>query len=229
MGNADWKDWSEGWLKEGYFISYRKAMTIYYEHVARRDLAHYEWDWSDVEGVAQAIAALSASGPVVPTFLEVTQEYDADTYENRVWQVIFGIKSQAYIYIELPSDTHRHGLPKIPKPRENMRRISHYEEWMSPFDEPTFLTEHFMMRPGLDRIGFEAYNPNAQPIQAGDLTLNFFVNRMATERVGTVSSTGVLLPTSDRWRETLDKLWKRLIPVRPITLYPVQAPAEAHH
>lgn len=228
MGNADWKDWSDGWIKNGHFLSYRKAMIIYYEHVSRRELSHYEWDWSDAEGHAQAIPALDSRGPVIPSFLEVTQEYDPDTKENRIWQLIFGLSAQALIYIQLPADTDRHGLPKIPKPRDDMRRVCHFEDWMSPFDEPTFLTEHFMMRPGLDRIAFEAYNPNEQAIQAGDFTLNFFVNRMVTERVGTVKN-GVLSPTSDRWRETLDKLYKRLIPVRPITLYPVQAAAEAHH
>jgi hypothetical protein len=225
---ADFKDWSEGWIKEGYYISFLKANEYYFERVVMRDLLHYEWDWSDPEGNLEAIPALQDAGPVVPEFLEVTKEYDPDKNENRIWQVIFGIKGQVYIYVELPADTHRHGLPKVPKPRSNLPRVSHFEEWMSPFDEPSFITEHFMMRPDLDRIAFSAYNPNNQVAQEGKVTLNFFINSMVTERVGTVVN-GSLNPTSSRWQETLDKLWRGLIPCRPITLYPVTMPAEAHH
>jgi len=226
MGNLDFKDWSDGWLKEGHFISYLVANVHYFEHVLMRQLAHYEWDWSDANGVAETILANSEAGPVVPTFLEVTKEYDPRTGENRIWQVIWGMKGQVYLYVELPTDTHIHGLPKMPKPRTDHRRVSHFEEWMSPFNEPSFITEHFMMRPTFDRIAFSAFNPNDQ--KETNLVLNFFINNIITERVGTVTN-GAIEPFSDRWAETLDKLWKRLIPCRPITLYPVQMPAEAHH
>ena len=139
--------------------------------------------------------------------------------------MLFGIRGQVYIYVELPTDTHRHGIPKVPKPRTNLREVSHFEEWMSPFHEPSFITEHFMMRPDLDRINLSAYNPH--DIAQTDVALNFILNKMVTERVGTVTN-GVQAPISGRWTETLDRLWRRLIPVRPITLYPVVAPAEAH-
>jgi hypothetical protein len=217
---SDFKDWSDGWIKPGYYISFVLGNTYHFEHVLMRDLAHIEYDWYE------EIAALSESGPKVPEFLEVTKEYDPDTCENRVWQVIFGIYGQAYVYVELPTDIHRHGIPKIPKPSSDFRRVSHFVEWMSPFDEPTFLTEHFMMRPTYDRINFSAYNPNDEVIRS--LKLNFFINRMITERIGTVTN-GTQKATKDRWTETLDKLYRHLIPCTPITLEPVRAPAEAHH
>lgn len=222
MAEHDWKDWSR-WLQEGFFISYIRDNARYYEHIVSRDLAHWEYDWPE------AIAPLQTSGPDVPDDLEITRGYDPSSNSNNIWQLIFGIQSQAYIYIELPTDTHRHGIPKIPKPSSSMRRVSHFEEWMSPFKEPTFLTEHFLMRPGLDRMGFDAYNPQDVTIPSGadnGLKLNIFIAKMVTERIGTESQ-GVLTPANARWKETLDKLWRRVIPHKPITLMPVRLPAEA--
>ena len=226
MVDIGWKEWSDGWIKEGYFISYLKDGVHYFEYVLMRDFGHYEWEWGyPPEAAPQTILAGQESGPYVPDYLELTKAYDEKTKLNQIWQVIWGMKGQVLLYVELPTDTHRHGIPKVPKPRTNLRRVSHFEEWMSPFDEPCFITEHFMMRPDLDRINFSAYNPNAQ--DEPDLVLNFFLNKMVTERIGTVTN-GVQEPTSDKWSETLDKLYRRLIPVRPISLYPVMAPAEAH-
>lgn len=219
LGNLDWKDWSDGWIKEGYYISFLKDGVLYYERVSLRDLGHWEYDWFE------SINPSSESGPRVPELLEITKGYDEKTNSNQIWQLIFGIQSQAYIYIELPTDLHRHGIPKLTKPGTVTYRVSHFEEWMSPFDEPSFITEHFMMRPDLDRLNLSAYNRNPQPLT--DVVLNFFINKMITERVGTVQN-GVKTATSSRWEEVLDKLYRGLIPVRPISLYPVRAPAEAH-
>ena len=214
---ASWKDWSDGWLREGYFISYLREGVRYYEHVIQRDWAHWEYTWPET------ISAGSPSGPFVPAQLEVTKGYDPRTNTNRIWQMIFGIKGQVYIYVELPTDVHRHGIPKVPKPSSTMREVSHYEEWMSPFKEPSFITEHFMMRPETFRIAFSAYNPNEIDIRP---KLNIFIAKMITERIGHVEN-GRLVPAQDRFREVLDKLYRRVIPHRPITLMPVRAPAEA--
>jgi hypothetical protein len=212
---ADWKEWSHGWLLEGMFISYVRNRTRYYEYVIARDIAHYEYEWHET------IQAGKTSGPKVPDYLVVTLGYDEATNENQIWQLIFGIKGQVYIYIELPTDLHRHGLPKVPKPTPDLRQISHFEEWMSPYQQPSFVTEHFMLKPGLDRIAFSAYNPQDIDIKPW---LNIFVNKMITERIGTEYE-GVLTPTANRYKEILEKLYKRLVPHRPITLMPVRAPA----
>jgi len=214
---GDWKEWSE-WLKEGYYISYIKDGVRFYEHIIARDLAHYEIDWfEDINPGAE-------SGPHVYEPLEITKGYDEKTNLNMIWQLIFGIKGQAYIYLELPTDTHRHGIPKVPKPSANMREVSHFEEWMSPFYEPSFITEHFMMREDLYNINWSAYNPEATVIR--DLRLNLFIAKMITERIGEESQ-GVVTASSTRWSEILDKLAKRVIPHRPLTLMPVRAPAVA--
>lgn len=129
-----------------------------------------------------------------------------------------------YIYIELPTDQHRHGIPKVPKPSAAKRTVSHFEEWMSSFLEPSFLTEHFMMRTETFKIGLDAYNPNT--IDMPGVKLNFLIAKLETERIGTVEN-GVPTPTKDIWNETLDKLHRRVIPHRPITILPVFAPAAA--
>jgi len=211
---GDWKKWSE-WLKEGYYVSYPRANTRYYEHIIARDLAHYVYDWHEI------ISAGSTSGPIVPNSLVVTKGYDSADNTNRIWQMIFGIDTQVYIYIELPTDIHRHGIPKIPKPSADVRAVSHFEEWMSPYKEPSFVTEHFMMKPGYDRIGFDAYNPHDIDLRP---RLNIFIARLMTERIGTERN-GVLTPTSNRFKELLDRLHRRLIAHRPLTLMPVRAPA----
>lgn len=219
MGNVDWKDWSEGWLKPGYFISYIREGVRYYEHIIQRDFGHWEYNWPET------IVSNSTSGPHVPQNLEITRGYDAKTNLNRLWQMIFGIKGQVYIYVELPTDVHRHGTPKVPKPSTAMRRVSHFTEWMSPFMEPSFITEHFMMRPDASQIAFDAYNPD-DTINQPSVRLNIMLGKMVTERIGTVQN-GTQTPSQPRWTDVLDKLYRRIIPHRPITIQPVRAPAEA--
>jgi len=219
---TDFKDWSEGWLREGWFLTYFRDNTRFYEHIVARDFAHYEYDWPET------ISALSTSGPYVPDDLEITKGYDASNRSNQLWQLIFGIKGQVYIYVELPTDIHRHGLPKRAKPSSDLREVSHFEEFMSSFHEPTFMTEHFMMRPDTLKIDFSAYNP--QNIAMPNVKLNIMINKMITERIGTIEVSGssvVQIPANEQYREVLDKLYRRLVPCRPITLLPVRAPAEA--
>lgn len=211
----DWRDWSN-WLQEGYFVSYLRDGIRYYEHIIARDYAHWEYEWPE------DIAATTDSGPFVPDDLEITSGYNKEMNVNQFWQLIFGIKGQAYIYIELPTDLHRHGIPKEPKPSTTMRKVSHYEEWMSSYIEPTFITEHFLMRPECQQIAISAYNPNA--IAMTDLWLNIMIAKCLSERIGT-EDRGVLTPTSSRWQEVLDKLYRRVIPHRPISLMGVRGPA----
>jgi len=214
---GDWKEWS-AWLREGHFVSFvhPEEKARIYEHVIARDLAHYVYEWPET------VAAGEESGPHVPDDLEVTQGYDERANTNRIWQLIFGIKGQVYIYVELPTDIHRHGLPKVPKPSRTLREVSHFEEWMSPFHEPSFITEHIMVRPWTDRIAFTAYNPTDVDLRP---RLNIFVNRLVTERIGVERPDGTLEPAKPKFREVLEKLAKRVVPHRPLTILPVRAPA----
>lgn len=208
--------WSD-WLKEGQYVSYMQDSARIYEHIVMRDLAHYVYTWPEL------IVPGAVSGPFVPAELEITRGYDARTNTNQIWQLIFGIKGQAYIYIELPTDIHRHGLPKIAKPSSAYRAVSQFEEWMSSFLEPTFITEHFMMRPEAYNIGFDAFNPLTIAIRPD---LRILIAKLGTERIG-VEEDGVLTPTSPRWSDTLEQLYKRVKPQRPLSIMGVRAPAEA--
>lgn len=222
---VDWMDWSS-WLLEGHFISYMAEAGRMYEHVVARDLAHWEYDWPE------DIVTNRESGPYVPDDLEITRGYNekSGSILNQLWQVLFGFNQQVYVYVELPTDLHRHGIPKEPKPGTHNWRTSHYEEWMTPFFEPSFLSEHYMMRPTCIQIAFSAYNPNT--ITTQDLRLNFFINKLITERIGmeivSEETGGVILQeTRSRFKEVLEKLYKRLTPCRYISLVGVRAPAEA--
>lgn len=231
--SGDYKDWSSpasSWLKEGYFVSYLRDGIRYYEFILSRDLGHYVYLWPET------VSANAESGPNVPNDLEITRGYDVRTNTNRIWQVIFGIKGQPLIYVELPTDIHRHGIPKQPKPSTALRMTSHFTELMSPYEEPTFLTEHIMMRPITQYIAFSAYNPN--DIDITDLKLNIFIAKLITERVGQEQYGELATPVlagdergtaklKAKWQETLKKLWQRQIPHRPLTLMPVRAPAAA--
>lgn len=225
---GDYRDWTgpeSPWLREGHYVSYRKDGFIYYEHIIARDLAHYKLKLGP-------IAPGGDYGPSVPSDLVMTIGYDPDTTLNRIWQKIFGIKGQVYLYIELPTDTHRHGLPKKPKPSLTLREVSHFEEYMSPFYDPSFLTEHIMMKPGFDRINLSAYNPHSITISP---ELNIFIANCVSERIGT-DQYGELRTVSvpdnpalteklrDKWQDTLERLYRRQIPCRPLTLMPVRAP-----
>ena len=111
-----WVEWSQGWIKTGFFISYYMEGVKYYEYVVARDFAHYVYTWHE------SVAPGEESGPTVISNLLITRGYDSKTNLNRIWQVIFGIRGEVYVYVELPTDIHRHGLPKIPKPTTEMKQ-----------------------------------------------------------------------------------------------------------
>ncbi len=217
---GDWKQWSYGWLREGDYLSYTLNGVTYYERVFMKDFGHYVY-------ALPSIPAGETTEGNIPDDMEVTRGYDERTHLNYIWQIIFGIKGQAYIYIQLPPDMKRHGTAKMPWHSRVKRDVAHFEEWMSPFHEPTFITEHFLKRPETYRISFDAYNPSDISITP---ELNFMIAKLVTERVGTESygAAGLeLRSTEPRWEEVLRKLYQRQIPCRPITILPVRMPATA--
>lgn len=214
----DWRDWSNGWIKNGHYISFIRDGMAYYEYVLARDLGHWDYPWHETVSVG------GTSGPFTPANFEITKGYEKSTGLNRIWQWIFGIKGQVYVYLELPSDTHRHGIPKQVKPSSTFRTVSQFQEFMSPYMQPHFITEHFLMRPIAIEATFEVYNPCA--IDQTAIRLNFFINKMITQRIGTVRN-DTKTPTHPRFTTLLQKLHNHEIPCRPITIEPVRAPAEA--
>jgi hypothetical protein len=197
--------------------------------VTTRDWAHYVYTWPET------IASGEVSGGYIPDDLELTRGYDEANNLNHIWQIIFGIKGQAYVYVQLPTDLKRHGTAKRPWHSSAHREVAHFEEYMSPYHEPTFVTEHFLIRPETYRISFDAYNP--LDIDLTDLKLNFIIAKLVTERVGTeeygvlstpvVSSREKTAKLKAKWEDVLNKLYKKQIPCRPISILPVRMPAEA--
>ena len=204
------KEWSSGWIQEGNFLSYLDRGIRRYYFVKRRDFAHIEHEFD-------AVDPLSATDPVTVSDLEITESY------TQLWQLIFGISPDIYVYVWIPAEEARHGVAKRPLPSATLMEVGHFEHWMSPWDEPDWCTEHFLQRPLAPLIAFSFYNPHDIAVKP---TLNFFVNKMELEHIGDEED-GKLTPAKDIYKETLDKLHRKVIPHRPITLTAVKARAEA--
>ena len=205
--------WSPGWLVEGHFISYEDPVdeVVRYAFIKKREFAHYEYTWPE------AVEPGVLSGTETVTNLEVT------VIRKQVWQIIFGFKEKGRYYVHLPVDVDRHGIAKRAKPTLAFPTVAHYEEWMSPWDNPDWITEHFLIRPITPTIAFSYHNMNPVAVTP---RINFFINKCDLELLG-YEKEGALYPAQDRYREILDKLYRRVVPHRPLSLMPVRAPAEA--
>ncbi len=205
------EEWSPGFLVEGYFISYADGALRRYEFISHRELAHYEYTWPEI------IAAAAFTGPFTIADLESTET------RTQIWQLIFGISHDVYIYTHIPTDKDRHGVAKIARQTSTMRTVGHFEEWMSPWDQPDWCTEHFLLRPITDRIAVSSYNFQDISLKP---KLNVFLNKCQLRHIG-YEKEGKLFPDKAYYKETLEKLYRKQIIHRPITLKGVEAVAEA--
>lgn len=205
-----------GWLNEGHFYSFLdNDLVRHYFMVLARDWAHIEYHWEE------DVAAGAVSGPFTPADLETTKE-------DQLWQIIFGIKPDAYIYVYMPTDIARHGVAKRTTGTSSLREAGHYKMQDSPFERPSFYTEHFLVKPYTPFISFQAYNPQNISFKEdyNPIKLNFKIAKCVMENIGTEDRNGEMEAAHSRFNETLDKLHRRVIPHRPLTLYPVRAPAK---
>lgn len=217
--------WTSRWILEGDFISYIDqtiGMTRYY-FVRRRDFAHLEWEfgWPEVAEEDRPIAPGQIGGPYTFQQIKPTKWSEA-TNQGQIFQLIFGIKPNVFVYIQLPSDTKRHGTPKLPWHKRTLRKVAHFTMQMSPYDRPTFFTEHFLVPKLCDLAGFEAYNPLDKTVLP---YLNFYINKLEVEWVGDVAPDGTRTPSSGRYADVLENLYRRVAKFRPITLESVRAAA----
>jgi len=210
---AGFEEWA-GWLKEGLFYSYRERQERHYFNVLFRDWAHFEYTWEE------DVAAGGFSGPVTINDLETTKE-------NQIWQVIFGLNKDVNMYVHLPTDIDRHGVAKRPKQTATFRNVGHYGIQDSWWYRPSFVTEHFLLKPEVPFIAFSAFNPRniAFLEDFSPIMLNIYIAKCEMERIGTVTS-GEQAPAHARFTETLDKLYRRVLRHRPLTLVPLRAPAK---
>ena len=179
------------WLEEGFFIrlatpEFQKKEFYFIDQIER---ARYVYKW------AVAIATDTEIGPVNVEDLKPLST-------NRLYQCVFGIKTAAYVYLNLPLNTRLWGTDKKPIATSTLREVGFRDHEESPFDHPSFITEFFLMKNGsFDYPAFHAYNPTERSLRP---ELNILLNKMVIEKV--------VDPV------TLEKLERRLIPYRPVTL-----------
>lgn len=179
------------WLEEGYFIRLFTPETgkkIFY-FITHTEPARYIYTW------AATIAKNTEDGPREVEDLKPLAI-------NRLYQGIFGIKTACYIYLNLPINTRMWGTDKKPIAVSSLREVGFRDQNESPFEYPSFVTEFFLQKNGsFDYPAMFAFNPTERTLKP---QLNFLLNKMVIEPV-----------TDD---EVLEKLGRKLIPYRPITL-----------
>ena len=211
--------WSK-WLVEGNYFSYYDQVVKKYFFVKRRDFAHYEWEWGfpEVPAEARVVSSMTPSGPYICPHVKPTKP-------SQVYQFIWGQKPDVWIYVELPTQTKRHGLPLRRWPNKMLREVAHFTQQMSPYDRPSFITEHFLVPKLCDLAEYTCFNPLDIDVIP---YMNFYVNKINAEHIGdeyVKDETLVLEPAKSYYTEILDRLHRKLVYHRPITLMGVVAPA----
>lgn len=179
------------WLEEGFFI---RLWTPEFEKkefyfIERTESSTYQYKW------AAAVSSNTEDGPRNVEDLKPLAT-------NRLCQCIFGIKTAALIYLNLPPNTRLWGTDKKPIATSSLRELGFKDQEDSPFRYPSFSTEFFLMKDGsFDFPAFHAFNPTERTLRP---VLNILMNKMVIEKV--------VEP------DALLKLKKKLIPYRPITL-----------
>lgn len=118
------------------------------------------------------------------------------------YQVIFGIKPNAWIYINIPADTRLGGIAEESIARTGFREIGAITQDMSPYKNPDFVTELVLQKDtSYEYPALYGYNPTNLPLRP---EIKFLVNKIEPE------------PITDP--ETIDLMKKRRIVFRPMTL-----------
>jgi hypothetical protein len=138
-------------------------------YVLNAEFAHYEYKWS------KDVSVNTESGP------ENIEDLEPGRKEV-IYQVIFGIKpAKAYIYVAIPTDVRLYGVAEEAIPRDGFREVGAITGEMSPYDEPDFITELFLMKDtSYEYPSLYAYNPTNKPIRP---QLKFLVNKIEPEEI----------------------------------------------
>jgi len=178
-------------LEEGFFLRLTtpERKTKEFYFVDRAVIARYVFTWP------ATIAKDTEDGP---RNVEDLKPLAID----RLYQGIFGIKTACYIYMNLPLNARLWGTDKRPIASSSLRAVGFRDLNDSPYENPTFMTEFFLQKDGsFDYPAMYAYNPTERTLEP---KLNFLINKLEIEKVTE--------PV------VLEKLEKKLIPYRPITL-----------
>lgn len=179
------------WLSEGFYLRVYSPETGEFTFfvVEQREPSIYVHKWSE------KIATNEESGP---EDLENLKPLNL----NRLDQVIFGIKGGCLIYLNLPHETRRWGTDKKPKATSDLRELGYVDEETSPYDHPSFVTEFFLQKGGsFEYPHLYAYNPTPRTLKPH---IRFEINQMVIKKITEP--------------ELLDKLRRKVVTYRPITL-----------
>lgn len=176
---------------EGHYIRlYDPTKEAYtYYYITQREIADYVYTW--------------------PSSVPVNTESDPASIENlkplslnRLYQTIFGVSNGVLIYVDLPHGTRMRGTDKKPKASTDNREIGWIDHYKSPYRYPSFVTEFFLQKGGSYEYPIlYAYNGTKRALTP---KLYFIQNKLIIDEI--------------RDPDTLEKLRKRQIPCRPITL-----------
>lgn len=162
--------------------------------VRQKERARYVYKWEET------ISSDSESGPYN---IEDLKPLATD----RLFQGIFGVRSSCLIYLNTPTDKRLWGTDKKPLATSSLREVGFVDKDISPFESPDFETEFWLQKgANFEFPAMYAYNPTNTNLRP---QLRFEINMMRIE------------PVTEP--ETLDKLSKKLIPYRPITMGGVPA------
>lgn len=118
------------------------------------------------------------------------------------YQVIFGIRPNAWIYINIPADTRLAGIAEESIARTGFREIGAITQDMSPFKSPDFVTEMILQKDtSYEFPALFGYNPTNKPIRP---EIEFRVNKIE--------------PVEITDQETIDMMKKKRLTYRPLTL-----------
>lgn len=190
-------EYDKRWLLEGHRISLiEDGKPERFFFIKKRERARHEYAWT------KSIAPNGEDTTVQITDLE-PQRLDV------IYQVIFGVKTGVYVYVNLPLSTRIWGLDKTPTAKTTNRRIGEVTQDTSPYESPDFETELFLQRGGdFAYPALSVFNPTNRSLRP---RIRFEVNKLQLKEI------------TARDGEIFEKLRKGLLFYRPISLGPLPA------
>ncbi|MBW2672940.1 MAG: hypothetical protein JRD89_05915, partial [Deltaproteobacteria bacterium] len=153
--------------------------TWRFYYVKQREQALYIHKWSE------KISPNTESGPedledLKPLALNRLDQVIFGV-KTRLDQVIFGVKTRCLVYLNLPHETRRWGTDKKPIATSDLREVGYVDEEISPYEEPSFLTEFFLQKGGsYEYPHLYAYNPTNRTLKP---TIMFRINKLIVEEI----------------------------------------------
>lgn len=179
------------WFVEGDYLSFDSA--YYMIIAAERSRYTYKWD------ATITAESLSSSNDIT----------DLKPQSNeRLFQVAFGINEGVSAYLKIPADKARFGLDQNPEQSSANREIGDVDFNMSPFEDPSLEdTEFFTQKQGtIEYPRMWLYNKTPRILTP---ELRFIVNHLILARLD---------PSNRKHKDLIDKLNRRILPSRPLTL-----------